>query len=101
MSKISVVARLSAQPGKRDELLAALQPLIDGAVDEPGTLLYVFNTDAQDPDVLWIYEQYADQAAFEAHSSSPAMKQAGGSLGSLVAGPPELHFGAPVAGKGL
>ena len=36
--------------------------------DEPGILLYPPHRSASDPDVFLLYEQYADEAAFERHA---------------------------------
>jgi quinol monooxygenase YgiN len=101
MSKVSVVAKLTAQPGKRDDLVAALGGLLSAVEDEPGTLFYVANTDAKDADVVWFFEVYESQEALQAHQGSEAMKAAGGALGGLLAAMPELYFGEPVGGKGL
>ncbi len=54
-----------------------------------------------DADVLWMYEEYADQAALDSHGSSDAMKALGGSIGPFLAGRPELFFTNTVRGKGL
>jgi quinol monooxygenase YgiN len=48
-----------------------------------------------------VYELYADQASFEAHSSSDTMKGLGQSLGPMLAGLPELTMLTPVGGKGV
>ena len=101
MSRVSVVGKITAQPGKRDEVMAALGPMLEAVEKEAGTLLYVFNTDRKDDDVLWIYELYEDREALQAHAGSEAMKANTIALGGLLAGPPELHIGQPLAGKGL
>jgi quinol monooxygenase YgiN len=101
MSKVSVVAKITAQPGKRDDVVAALGGLLAAAAEEPGTLLYLANTDGSNPDVVWFYEVYESQDALKAHQGSEAMKAAGGALGGLLAAAPELFFGEPVGGKGL
>jgi quinol monooxygenase YgiN len=88
MSKVSVVAKITAQAGKRDEVMAALGGLLASAQEEPGTLLYLFNSDGKDADVIWVYELYESQAALDAHSGSAAMKAAGPALGALLAGAP-------------
>jgi quinol monooxygenase YgiN len=101
MAQISMFARLQAQPGRRDELLVVLKGLADAAVDEPGTLQYVFATPDDDPDTVLAFELYADEDAFQAHSSSPAMIEVIGRIGDLVAGIPELIRCTPVMGKGI
>src|SRR3954471_17847755 len=61
MSKTAILAKLTAQPGKRDELVEALGPLVEAVDQEPGTELYVLHTSATEPDVVWFYELYTDQ----------------------------------------
>jgi quinol monooxygenase YgiN len=91
MPQIAVVVKIAAVEGKRDDLLAELGRLVDAAKDEPGTLQYVVMADAGDPNSVLTYELYADQAALDAHASSPTMAEVGKSLGGLLDGAPELH----------
>ena len=101
MSKVSVVAKITAQPGKRDALVEALQGLLNAAQDESGTVVYLANTDNKNPDVVWFYEVYDSADDLKAHSSSDAMKATGAALAGLVAGPAELFVGEVIGGKGL
>lgn len=101
MSEIVVIAKIPCQPGKRDEAAAGLKPMLDHVESEDGTLRYVLLQDNTDADVLWMYEVYRDQASFEAHAGSEAMKALGHALGGVLAGRPELIFTTPVGGKGL
>jgi len=101
MSNVAVVARLSAQPGKRDDLVAALQAALDNAESEPGTRYYILHTDDKDADAVWFYELYGSAEDLKAHSTSDAFKALGPTLASLLAGRPELTFLTPVGGKGL
>lgn len=101
MSQVAVWAKISAQPGKRDELAKALQPAIDYTANEPGTLMYVLHEDPNDADMLLMYELYSDQAALDQHMGSDAFKALGPAIGPFLAGRPELVFVTPVTGKGL
>ncbi|HEY2430256.1 MAG TPA: putative quinol monooxygenase, partial [Acidimicrobiales bacterium] len=94
-------ARITALPGKRDEVVAVLSEVVAAARDEPGTLLYAMNVDKAEEDVIWFYEVYADDAAMAAHGGSEAMKAAGGKLRDKAAGRPELHMLDLVDGKNL
>ncbi len=100
MSTIGVFAKLTAKPGQRDQLAAAMKPLLDSTNDEPGTQVYVLHADNAEPDVLWMYERYDDQAALDAHSASPTFKATGKELAPFLAGRPELHLCSIVGGKG-
>jgi quinol monooxygenase YgiN len=91
MSQIAYVVKVTAVEGKRDEALTTMGKLVTEAGNEPGTLHYTMHADHADPNVIWFYEVYADQAAFEAHAGSATMAEVGGALGGLLAGVPEMH----------
>lgn len=101
MPRTAIFAKITSQPGKRDELVGALKPLLDAVESEDGTLSYALHTDNTADDVVWFYELYADDAALKAHMGSDAMKQVFGVLGGLVAGPAAISNVTPVGGKGL
>jgi quinol monooxygenase YgiN len=91
MSQIAFVVKLTAAEGKREEALAVLGKLVDATGTESGTLQYVLHTETADPNVIWFYELYADQQAFEAHTGSPTMAEVMGSLGGLLSGPADMR----------
>ncbi len=101
MSRVSVIAKLTAQEGKRADLVAGMAPMMDHVETEGGTLKYILMEDGADENVVWLYEEYADQAALEAHGVSDVMKALGADIGPFMAGRPELFFCNPVRGKGL
>jgi quinol monooxygenase YgiN len=99
--KVAVFARIPAQPGKRDELVKALQAAIDNANTEDGTLTYIMHVDDKEPDAVFFYELYTDQDALTAHGTSDRFKEIGKSLRDLAGGRPDLQILTPVIGKGL
>ena len=101
MSRVAVLAKIAALPGKRDDLIAVMQAGLATAESEPGTLQYVMHEDASDPDVIWFYEVYESQEALAAHGSSEGMKALGKASREFAAGRPELTFLTPVGGKGV
>ena len=101
MTKVALVARMTAAPGKRDELVEAFGALYEAVAGEEGTEVYALHLDAGDEDVVWFYELYRDMGALTAHGTSDAMKAMGPQFGSLLAGQPELTFLTPVRAKGL
>jgi quinol monooxygenase YgiN len=101
VSTIAVIAKITAQPGKRDDVVAGMAAMMEHVENEPGTLKYILSVDSSDADVLWMYEEYVDQAALDAHGASDAMKALGGSIGPFLAGRPELSFATAIRGKGL
>lgn len=101
MTKTAILARISAKPGKRDDLIAALQTALETAKGEQGTIYYILHTDAKNADVLYMYELYENQDAFNAHVGSDAFKALGPAITPFLAGAPEMTFLGPVGGKGL
>jgi quinol monooxygenase YgiN len=101
VDKVGELAKITAAPGKRAELLEALKKMLAQAETEDDTLAYVFHEDAADDVTVWTYELYSDQAARDAHGASPAMAEIGPSLVGLLGGAPELIKLRPVMGKGL
>jgi quinol monooxygenase YgiN len=101
VSKIAVLAKITAKEGQRDALVAEFEKLLGAVQSEEGTLVYALHTAADDPDVVWFYELYTDQEALSAHGKSEAMKAAGPSLGPLMAGRPEIIILNPHVAKGL
>ncbi len=101
MSKIALIAKLTAAEGKADELKATLASLIAAAEEEAGLEVYSAHEDQKDPNVIWFYELYAGQEALDVHGRGEQMKPAMKALGSMLAGRPEVTFLTPLAAKGL
>ena len=102
MSKIALIAKLTAAEGKRADLVASLEKMFPQVDQEPGTEAYVLHEDASDENVVWFYELYTDNDALSAHGSSDAMKEMMGALGGgLVGAAPEMHLLRPVRAKGV
>lgn len=100
MPEVAYIVKVTVVEGKRDEAMATLGRLVDAADSEPGTLQYTLYADTTDPAGIWITELYVDEAAQEAHMSSPTMAEVGRSLGGLLDGPPDLRRVEIVRRKG-
>ena len=101
MTKVALVAKMTAAAGKRDELVEAFGTLYDAVDQEEGTEIYALHLDAGNEDVVWFYELYQDMDSLTAHGTSEAMQAMGPQLTPLLAGQPELSFLTPVRAKGL
>ena len=102
MSKPSMFVKLTAQPGKRDEVVAAFDRMLVAVADEPGTEVYSVHLDDADENAVWIFELYTDGDALAAHSSSEAMGHLFTEIGPLLGGDgPILAATTAHAGKGL
>jgi quinol monooxygenase YgiN len=100
MSKVSVAVKLRIKEGQRDAMTEAVKPGLETAEAEEGTLTYIFHHDAADANVVWFFETYANQDAFNAHMSTDAFKAFSASLAPFVDGAPEFHILTPIGGKG-
>lgn len=102
MSKPAVIAKITTQDGKRDEVIAVFRKMIDYVTaSEEGTEVYALHTDDKDANVLYFYELYRDGESLASHGTSDMMKAVGGELRGLTAARPEIIMLTPVAGKGL
>jgi len=70
---LSKVFPIELKPGcqaKADDIVREFAPIV--AASEPGTLSFRVYHDQNRPDYLLFVEHFADQAAYEAHTSSSA-----------------------------
>lgn len=98
---LAVIAKLTAQTGKRDELVDLLQKLVAASHDEPGTLVYSMHAALNNDEDVYFYELYADKEASKAHATGPVMQEVGPQILALLAGPPEITRLEVRGAKGL
>ena len=67
----AIIARFTVQDGKLNEVLGYLKQASVPSLAEPGCHMYIANQDLADPNVVVMYEQYDDEAAFQSHLNSP------------------------------
>ena len=68
---VILVVGWMAKPGKEEEVARLFRALQEESRKEPGCLLYVVQCHRDDPARFLVYEQYKDDAALEAHRSTP------------------------------
>lgn len=59
-----------AKQGRETEVRSIFSKLTEESRKEPGCLMYVVHRHKTDPRRFFVYEQYKDDAALEAHRSS-------------------------------
>jgi quinol monooxygenase YgiN len=69
-----LAVRWTIKEGELDAVLEALGLLAEASREEPGCLLYQAHRSPDDPNVIFLYEQYADEAAYQAHADSEHFK---------------------------
>ena len=66
-----VIAQYRARAGEEGRVEEALRKMVEPTRAEPGNLDYRVFRDPSQPAVFVLFERYADEAAFDAHRSSP------------------------------
>ncbi len=64
-----------ARPGREEEVAAIFRKLEADSRREPGCLMYVVHRHKDQPGRFFIYEQYKDDAALQAHRESPHFQE--------------------------
>ena len=72
---ICVAVTYIIQPGHEAEAIELFHKLTEPTRTEPGNLFYLVHRSMTDPRRFFIYEQYTDQAALDAHRASPHFAQ--------------------------
>jgi quinol monooxygenase YgiN len=79
-----------ANPGHENEVAEIFTKLQAASRQEPGCLMYIVHRHKDDPRHFFIYEQYRDEAALQAHRNTPHFQQyalkALGSIGERTQG---------------
>jgi (4S)-4-hydroxy-5-phosphonooxypentane-2,3-dione isomerase len=100
VSQVAILARITLREGKTEQYLAALAPLLEQAQTEPGTLLYAVHRSAEDPQVFWTTEIWANEAAFAAHCATEVHAAAEPVFTDLIAAA-DVTIGETVMATGL
>jgi quinol monooxygenase YgiN len=64
-----------AKQGRENEVASILAKLTEESRKEPGCLMYLVHRHKTEARRFFVYEQYKDDAALEAHRSSPHFLQ--------------------------
>ena len=92
MPRVVIFTRLTAAPGRRAELLAALEALGDATRQEPGVETFVVHPARDEPDTVLGYEVFHDDAALAAHQAAEHVQAIGPTLAALLAAPPAITY---------
>ncbi|MET0455763.1 MAG: putative quinol monooxygenase [Mycobacterium sp.] len=90
---VVIVATMTAKPESVDTVRAACTRAIEAVHDEPGCELYSLH----EADGTFVFvEQWADQAAVEAHGKAPAIGELFGAIGEHLDGAPDIKMLQPI-----
>lgn len=85
-----LVCLLDVRTECRNDLLSALDRLVEHSRTEPGTLQYEVLTDVENPGRIVVFERYTDAAALQAHLDSGPVSSALAKFGEYLSAPPVL-----------
>jgi len=102
MSKITMIVKTKAQPGKREEVLRLWQKHLQTAAEaNPHQELIVYAFDAADPNTFYLFEVYSSQEALEQNSRNPAFWSYMQEAMPLLDGQPEVSTATAMWAKGV
>jgi quinol monooxygenase YgiN len=81
---LTVIAYMKAAPGKRDELKAALEALIEPTTQEAGYVNYDLHQGTEDPDRFFFYENWESPEHLDAHLTQPHLVEFAGLADGLL-----------------
>lgn len=93
-------SKFPAQPGKGDDLAGFLLEAAELLERDPGCIQYVVSG-SDEPDVIWVFEVWTDQAAHDASSEPEDIRDLIQRAMPLIAGTPEQTQLVIHGGKGL
>ncbi len=93
-----LIAKLTAAPGKLDELIKILK---DGTRNMPGCGSYILAKDVMDQNAIWVTEIWDSEANHDASLTLPAVKASIIQAKPLIAGFEKIAVTNPVGGVGF
>ena len=96
-AQFGALLQMTALPGHREEVLRVLGNYANTLDGEPGTTLFTTAADPNDEDVIWLWEEFADGAAVQAHFRHDFFQALQLELADLLAEPALVRPLAPYA----
>jgi quinol monooxygenase YgiN len=90
---ICIAVTYLIQVGRDDEAVELFRPLAEQTRTEPGCKMYAVHRSTTEPRRFFLYEQYVDQAALDAHRAAPHFEKyaKGGLFPLLESRSPEIY----------
>ena len=97
----SVYGRMTALPGRRDELITLLVDGFRAGDDDSGLVAYTINTAFDDQDSIWLTQLWIDKEAHDATTHSEPVAALTRRVPPLLAGQPQGCYGHAVQVHGI
>jgi quinol monooxygenase YgiN len=95
MSEFGALLQLTAQEGRRDDLMRVLTNYAHTLDGEPGTTLFAAAADPNDDDLVWVWEEFSDGSAVREHFQHDFFRALQLELAELLASPVGVRPLAP------
>jgi quinol monooxygenase YgiN len=96
----ALINKLTAKPGKREEVIRYLLESGKAFEDNAACILYLVYEDAQDPNVIWVEDLWTSEDEHAAALKQPELQPYISETVPLLEGMPEQTEVVPVGGKG-
>jgi quinol monooxygenase YgiN len=83
---VTVVATMRAQPGREDELRAALEEMVGPSTGDAGCVTYDLHQGLDDPAVFVFYENWESAEELQAHLRQPHVARFSAAAAGLLDG---------------
>lgn len=92
-----IICRVRCKPEDRERVRELMLEYVEPARQEPGCLYYDIFQEQNDPDVFYILDGWANQAAVDAHVEHPNVPRVNALLHPLLVEGPTLTFGKRIS----
>lgn len=89
-TSVILYATFTASAGNAGAIVALLGDYAATVRKEPGNVLFEASWKADEPESFFVYEEYADDAAFQAHLNAPYGAPFNAALAPLIVEPQSL-----------
>jgi quinol monooxygenase YgiN len=97
VGRLGAILQMTAKPGHRDALLQILSNYAGTLDGEPGTLLFAVSADPNDEDTVFLWEEFVDGNAVQAHFEHDFFRALQLELADLLAEPAAARPLVPIA----
>jgi quinol monooxygenase YgiN len=97
----ALLNKLTAKPGKRDDVMKILLEAGKPFDGNPACLLYLVYKDVKDPNVIWVEDLWTNKDDHTAAMATPEVRPLVAQAIPLLEGMPEQIEIEPVGGKGV
>ncbi|MDD2337473.1 MAG: putative quinol monooxygenase [Geobacteraceae bacterium] len=90
--QVTLIAKITAKPGKEDQVKKELLAVIDPTRSEAGCISYNLHQDADNNAVFMFYENWSSKEILEQHLQTPHLQGLLAKADELFAEPLEVKF---------